>query len=302
MSGPTASSVQAQPWMPVLAVVGVGLIGGSFASALRQAGAVGRVLGVGRQAASLAQARRLGLIDEVATLEQAAARADLIFLAMPVGATAAVLAELRPLLRPETLVTDAGSTKADVVAAARSALGDRIGQFVPGHPIAGAEKTGPEAADASLYRGRTTVLTPLAENTAAAKAYVTRAWESCGARVLSMEPDIHDTVLASVSHVPHFLSSVFMWQVATAQDSDLRMALAGTGFRDFTRIAAGSAEVWRDIFLSNRPAVLAELREVKDALEQAEQALEDADGDKLQDFLERAALARRFWGSRSGLS
>ncbi|HWK69853.1 MAG TPA: prephenate dehydrogenase/arogenate dehydrogenase family protein [Burkholderiaceae bacterium] len=302
MSGPTASSVQAQPWMPVLAVVGVGLIGGSFASALRQAGAVGRVLGVGRQAASLTQARRLGLIDEVATLEQAAARADLIFLAMPVGATAAVLAELRPLLRPETLVTDAGSTKADVVAAARSALGDRIGQFVPGHPIAGAEKTGPEAADASLYRGRTTVLTPLAENTAAAKAYVTRAWESCGARVLSMEPDIHDTVLASVSHVPHFLSSVFMWQVATAQDSDLRMALAGTGFRDFTRIAAGSAEVWRDIFLSNRPAVLAELREVKDALEQAEQALEDADGDKLQDFLERAALARRFWGSRSGLS
>lgn len=302
MSGPTASSVQAQPWMPVLAVVGVGLIGGSFASALRQAGAVGRVLGVGRQAASLAQARRLGLIDEIATLEQAAARADLIFLAMPVGATAAVLAELRPLLRPETLVTDAGSTKADVVAAARSALGDRIGQFVPGHPIAGAEKTGPEAADASLYRGRTTVLTPLAENTAAAKAYVTRAWESCGARVLSMEPDIHDTVLASVSHVPHFLSSVFMWQVATAQDSDLRMALAGTGFRDFTRIAAGSAEVWRDIFLSNRPAVLAELREVKDALEQAEQALEDADGDKLQDFLERAALARRFWGSRSGLS
>src|SRR5690606_25653692 len=261
-----------------------------------------RVLGVGRQAASLAQARRLGLIDEVATLEQAAARADLIFLAMPVGATAAVLAELRPLLRPETLVTDGGSTKADVVAAARSALGDRIGQFVPGHPIAGAEKTGPEAADASLYRGRTTVLTPLAENTAAAKAYVTRTWESCGGRVLSMEPDIHDTVLASVSHVPHFLSSVFMWQVATAQDSDLRLALAGTGFRDFTRIAAGSAEVWRDIFLSNRPAVLAELREVKDALEQAEQALEDADGDKLQDFLERAALARRFWGSRSGLS
>src|SRR5690606_18612466 len=117
-----------------------------------------------------------------------------------------------------------------------------------------------------------------------------------------MEPDIHDTVLASVSHVPHFLSSVFMWQVATAQDSDLRMALTGTGFRDFTRIAAGSAEVWRGIVLSERPAGRAARREVKDALEQAEQALEDADGDKLQDFLERAALARRFWGSRSGLS
>lgn len=302
MSGPRAASEPGQPWIPVLAVVGVGLIGGSFASALRQAGVVGRVLGVGRQAASLAQARKLGLIDEAATLEQAAAQADLIFLAMPVGATGSVLAQLRPLLRPETIVTDAGSTKADVVAAARSALGDRIGQFVPGHPIAGAEKIGPEAADAALYRGRTVVLTPLAENSAAVKAYVTRAWESSGARVLSMEPDIHDTALASVSHVPHFLSSVFMWQVATAHDSDLRLALAGTGFRDFTRIAAGSAEVWRDIFLSNRPAVLAELREVKAALLQAEQALEEADGDKLQDFLERAALARRFWGSRSGLS
>ncbi|MFW7343562.1 prephenate dehydrogenase/arogenate dehydrogenase family protein [Pollutimonas sp. H1-120] len=302
MSGPRAASEPGQPWIPVLAVVGVGLIGGSFASALRRAGAVGRVLGVGRQAASLAQACKLGLIDEAATLEQAAAQADLIFLAMPVGATGSILAELRPLLRPEALVTDAGSTKADVVAAARSALGDRIGQFVPGHPIAGAETTGPEAADPLLYRGRTVVLTPLAENALAAKAYVTRAWERCGARVLSMEPDVHDTALASVSHVPHFLSSVFMWQVATAQDSDLRLALAGTGFRDFTRIAAGSAEVWRDIFLSNRPAVLAELREVKAALLQAEQALEEADGDKLQDFLERAALARRFWGSRSGLS
>ncbi|HEY9573403.1 MAG TPA: prephenate dehydrogenase/arogenate dehydrogenase family protein [Pusillimonas sp.] len=302
MIGPRASSVPGQPWLPVLAVVGVGLIGGSFAAALRQAGVVGRILGVGRHAASLAQACKLGLIDEAVTLQQAAAQADLIFLAMPVGATGAVLSELKPLLRPETLITDAGSTKVDVVAAARSALGDCIGQFIPGHPIAGAEKVGPEAADASLYQGRTVVLTPLEENAGAAKTYVTRAWESCGARVLSMEPDIHDTVLASVSHVPHFLSSVFMWQVATAQDSDLRMALAGSGFRDFTRIAAGSAEVWRDIFLSNRPAVLAELQEVKAALLRAEQALEEADGDKLQDFLERAALARRFWGSRSGLS
>src|SRR3546814_10750251 len=149
---------------------------------------------------------------------------------MPVGATGAVLSELKPLLRPETLITDAGSTKVDVVAAARSALGDCIGQFIPGHPIAGAEKVGPEAADASLYQGRTVVLTPLEENAGAAKTYVTRAWASCGARVLSMEPDIHDNMLASVSHVPHFLSSVFMWQVATAQDSDLRMRLLAPGF------------------------------------------------------------------------
>ncbi|PLC49237.1 prephenate dehydrogenase [Pollutimonas subterranea] len=297
-----ASVVHAAPLVPVLAIVGVGLIGGSFAAALRDGGAVGRVLGVGRQPSSLARARELGLIDEAVTLEQAAQQADIIFLSTPVGATETILSRLKPTLRPGTIVTDAGSTKADVVEAARAALGGHIGQFIPGHPIAGAESTGPEAADASLYRGRTVVLTPLDENTSEAKTRLTRIWESCGARVMVMDPQVHDTVLASVSHVPHLLSSVFMWQVATAHDSDIRMALAGSGFRDFTRIAAGSPEVWRDIFLANRSAVLAELQEVKAALNRAEQALQDADGEELENFLERAALARRFWGSRSGLT
>lgn len=290
------------PLVPVLAVVGVGLIGGSLAAALRQTRQVGRVLGVGRQRSSLEQARSLGLIDEIVSLEEAAARADLIMLAAPVGATQAILTQLLPHLRDTTIISDAGSTKHNVVQAARAALGDRIAQFVPGHPIAGAEKTGPEAADASLYQGRTVVLTPLPENTAQARQYVIRVWEDCGARVLCMEPDVHDRVLASVSHVPHFLSSVFMWQVATAADSDLRMALAGSGFRDFTRIAAGSAEVWRDIFLGNREAVLAELHEVRAALDKAELALDSSNAQELEDFLERAALARRFWGSRSGLT
>ncbi|MGP1614069.1 MAG: prephenate dehydrogenase, partial [Pollutimonas bauzanensis] len=253
-----ASREPAEPLVPVLAVVGVGLIGGSFAAALRDRAGVGRVLGVGRQAATLAQARDLGLIDEVASLEQAAQQADLIFLAMPVGATEAVLSGLEPHLRPDTLVTDAGSTKANVAAVARAVLGERIGQFIPGHPIAGAERTGPEAAEAGLYRGRTVVLTPLEENTSASKAYLTRVWECCGARVMAMDAEVHDTILASVSHVPHLLSSVFMWQVAGAHDSDLRMTLAGSGFRDFTRIAAGSPEIWRDIFLANRSAVLSE--------------------------------------------
>ena len=292
----------AAPLVPVLAIVGVGLIGGSFAAALRRCGAVGRVLGVGRQPSSLARARELGLIDEAVTLEQAAQQADLIFLSTPVGATETILSRLQPILRPGTIVTDAGSTKADVVAAARAALGEHIGQFIPGHPIAGAESTGPEAAEAALYQGRTVVLTPLDENTSAARTLLTRVWECCGARVMAMDPEVHDTVLASVSHVPHLLSSVFMWQVATAHDSDIRMALAGSGFRDFTRIAAGSPEVWRDIFLANRSAVLAELQEVKAALTRAEQALQDADGEGLENFLERAALARRFWGSRSGLT
>ena len=302
MTSTAANTDAADVVVPVLAVVGVGLIGGSFAAALRSSAAVGKVLGVGRNPASLTRACELGLIDEVATLEQAGREADLIFLATPVGAIAPTLAALKPFLRDTTLVTDAGSTKANVVAAAKEALGDRIGQFIPGHPIAGAETTGPEAADANLYRNRNVVLTPLPENTSADQARLTRLWERCGAKVTLMQPDVHDTVLASVSHVPHFLSSVFMWQVATAQDSDLRMRLAASGFRDFTRIAAGSPEVWRDIFLTNRPAILAELQEVKAALERAEQALQNSDGADLQDFLERAALARRFWGSRSGLS
>ncbi len=302
MSAISTEAVAATPLVPVLAVIGVGLIGGSFAAALRNHAAVGRILGVGRQPSSLVQARDLGLIDDIASLRQAAEEADLIFLAMPVGAMESTLSSLKPFLRPNTLITDAGSTKANVVAAARAVLGDRVGQFIPGHPIAGAETTGPEAAQADLYHGRTVVLTPLEENAAADKAYLTRVWERCGARVMAMDAEVHDTVLASVSHVPHFLSSVFMWQVASADDSDLRMALAGSGFRDFTRIAAGSPEVWRDIFLANKTAVLAEIQEVKAALSRAEQALQDGDATELQDFLEHAALARRFWGSRSGLT
>ena len=297
-----AAEATGQARVDVLAVVGVGLIGGSFAAALRAAGKVGRVLGVGRHAHTLQQAQRLGLIDESVDLRQAAASADLIMLATPVGAMGRILSELKPHLRAETLVTDVGSTKADVARTARDALGECAAQFVPGHPIAGAERTGPEAADATLYRGRNVVLTPLAENSMDARLRLTGLWKSCGARVLTMEPEAHDVVLASVSHVPHFLASVYMEQVAASRDSDVRLSLAGTGFRDFTRIAAGSAEMWRDIFLANRAAVLSELREIRQALAQAEQALEREDGQDLYDWLERAALARRLWGSRSGLS
>lgn len=300
----TASNtpVASPPFIPVLAVVGVGLIGGSFAAALKEAKSVGRVLGVGRDPRTLEHAQALGLIDQAVTLKTALEHADVVMLATPVGAIAPLLEAMVPLLRPETVITDAGSTKDDVVNAARAVLGAKLHQFVPGHPIAGAEQTGPEAATADLYRDRTVVLTPQDETSADAVARITHAWQLCGARVLTMDPKTHDTVLASVSHVPHFLSSVFMWQVATADDSDVRMSLAGSGFRDFTRIAAGSPEVWHDIFMANRTAVLAELDQVKHALEHAEKALRDGDGQALVDFLERAALARRFWGSRSGLS
>jgi prephenate dehydrogenase len=290
------------PERPIVAIVGVGLIGGSFAAALRAAGATSRVLGVGRNQKSLLRAQALGLIDAIVTLEEAAGQADLILLATPVGTMQALLNQLAPHLRPETVVTDAGSTKQNVVDAARDALANKAGQFVPAHPIAGAENFGPDAARADLYRGRTVILTPMDENSLPARQAVALLWERCGARVISMPADSHDTVLASISHLPHFLSSVFMWQVASAFDSDVRLTVAGSGFRDFTRIAAGSPEMWRDIFLANRSSILAELDDVRACLDQAQQFLRDEDGQALYDFLEKAALARRFWGSRSGMT
>lgn len=294
-ASPKSDQGAAGPLIPVLAVVGVGLIGGSFAAALRRAGQVGRVLGVGRNAQSLARAVELGLIDEAASAEEAAARADLILLATPVGGLGDVLSRMRAHLRSHTVLTDGGSTKAEVVEAARVALGDRVAQFVPGHPIAGAERSGPEAADAGLYRKRTVILTPLAENGESSLELVRRAWQACGADVIDMDADAHDRVLASVSHLPHLLSAVYMEQVAEAADAATRLALAGSGFRDFTRIAAGSPEMWRDIFLSNRDAMLAELADVRAVLDRAERAIADGDGAALLTLLDTAARARRNW-------
>jgi len=280
-----------------VAIIGVGLIGGSFAAALRKQGLVKQVVGAGRSSATLVQARQLGLIDEVVSVSQAA-QADLVFLALPVGAMASVFEQLRPHLRPQTLITDAGSTKADVVAAARQGLGERVAQFVPGHPIAGAEASGPQAARADLYEGATVVLTPLPENTPEQRQLLESLWRACGARVVNLTPQAHDRALASSSHVPHFLACVYMQQVLGAQDAQTRLDLAGSGFRDFTRIAAGSAEMWRDIFLANREAVLAELALLKAELARAESALHAQDGAALQQWLERTAVARRLWGSR----
>lgn len=292
-------TVPDEPLVPVLAVVGTGLIGGSFAAALKRVGQVGRVLGVGRHPAALQKARDLGLIDAVADLRQAAAQADLIFLATPVGAMAGILQVLAPLLRPGTVVTDAGSTKADVARLARQMLGDRYLQFIPGHPVAGSEMTGPEAADPMLYHGRKVVLTPFDDTPGIAQHWLIRVWEACGGRVQLMDPAAHDRALGCVSHLPHFLAAVFMAQVAHAEDADTRLNLAGTGFRDFTRIAAGSPEVWRDIFASNRQAVLHELDDFEQTLQHWRIALQDeSHPETLETLLEQSALARRFWGGR----
>jgi len=295
MNSEQASLAFTAPTIPVLAVVGVGLIGGSFAAALRRSGQAGRILGVGRRQNALEQALRLGLIDEAASLEQAAAEADLILLATPVRGISAVLSAMRDALRPGAVVTDAGSTKGEVIAAARAALGGRIGQFVPGHPIAGSDAAGPSAADPDLYVGCNVILTPLAENSESAIVRVANAWEHCGARVQCLPADQHDAVLGSISHLPHWLASLYMLHVAQADDADLRLALAGSGFRDFTRIAAGSPEVWRDIFLSNRAAMLDELRTLRGVLDRAEQVLQAGDSDALYALLDQAAATRRSW-------
>ncbi|HLS50593.1 MAG TPA: prephenate dehydrogenase [Burkholderiaceae bacterium] len=286
----------------VLAVVGVGLIGGSFAAALKRRSGVKRVLGVGRERAHLLQAQRLGLIDEIVTLAEAVARANLLFLAIPVGAMRSVFQQIRPHLHDNLLITDAGSTKQDVVTAAQEVLQERIGQFIPGHPIAGSEASGPEAADSLLYLGRTVVLTVLPQNNTSDRDFLRSVWELCGARVVVMSASRHDAAMAAVSHMPHFLASVFMGAMASSAEAESRMALAGSGFSDFTRIAAGSPEVWRDIFLANRSALLEELANFRQALEDAEHSLKVEDEQALYKFLEKAALARRFWGSRSGLT
>ncbi len=293
----TANSLTLPP-LPVIAIVGVGLIGGSLAAALKANGKAGRVLGVGRHRASLAQAKDLGLIDEVLSLEQAVKRADIVILATPVGAIPHLLKTMAPSLQPHTIVTDVGSTKQAIVEQAAQCLKEKVSQFVPGHPIAGAEQTGPEAAQASLFQQRYVILTPHAQSAKSAIDAVSLLWEQCGARVLTMAPNVHDKVLASVSHLPHLLSSAYMWQVAAAEDADQRLSIAGTGFRDITRLAAGSPEMWHDIFLANQEAILGELRELRKVLAAFEDLLAAKDSDGILEFLERAALARRFWGSR----
>ena len=283
-----------------IVICGVGLIGGSFALALRRAGAVGSVVGVGRSTAALARARELGIIDVAsgnAPAELAAALdgAALVLLAAPVAQTEAILAALRPHLQAGTVVTDAGSTKGDVVAAARRALGDKVGQFVPGHPIAGRESNGPDAAIVDLYQGKKTVLTPLAENRAEDIERVAAAWRACGAIIHQLTPQEHDKVFAAVSHLPHLLAYALVDDIARKPHADLLFQYAASGFRDFTRIAGSSPEMWRDISLANQAALLAELDAYVAQLNGLRASLAAGDGAALAGVYSNAQRARQQW-------
>lgn len=283
-----------------LVVFGVGLIGGSFAAALRASGNVGRVIGFDRDAANLEAARKRGVIDEIGSDVEAALRgADAVLLAVPVGETRNILATIAPYLASTTVITDVGSTKREVVAAARATLADRLACFVPGHPIAGAEKSGASAARADLFRDRLVVLTPLAETEPSATARVAAYWRACGARVRSMTPEEHDALFAAVSHLPHVLAFALVDYIAARPDAALLFELAAGGFRDFTRIAESSPVMWRDICLANRDALLAELAAYRAELERVMALIERGDGASIEALFDRARAARQRYLQKS---
>jgi prephenate dehydrogenase len=279
-----------------ITIFGVGLIGGSFALALKNAGAVGQVFGVGRSAASLARAKELGIIDVGCTsIAEAVNGADLILVAAPVAQTESILASIEPHLQSGTVVTDAGSTKTDVVEAARKALGRKIAQFVPGHPIAGREQNGPDAAIVDLYLGKKTVITALPENAASDITRVAEAWQKCGAIIHKLTPNEHDRVFATVSHLPHLLAYALVDDVAKKPHADLLFQYAASGFRDFTRIAGSSPEMWRDISLANHAALLGELDAYLVQLADLRDMLAERNGKAIEAVYANAQRARQNW-------
>ena len=280
-----------------LVVVGVGLIGGSCALALRAAGAVSRIIGVGRGRGNLDDALRRGIVDFAYTLDEDWAleltSSDIVLVAAPLAQYPALLSIIAPAIGRQTVVTDAGSTKQDVIATARAAFRDGISRFVPGHPIAGSEQSGALAADGALFVGRDVILTPTSDTAPDACARVTTLWQACGAHVTTMSAAAHDQALAAVSHLPHILAFALVAELASRRDGAELFARAGTGFRDFTRIAASSPEMWRDVALANREALLDELARFRAALDNATQMLAQRNGAELAALFKRASMARR---------
>jgi prephenate dehydrogenase len=279
-----------------LVIFGVGLIGGSVALALKKQANAPFCVGVGRNQASLDQALTLQIIDEAATdLAVALQDADMVLIAAPVAQTKTILQRIQPHLSKQTIITDAGSTKTDVLATAKAVLGDQSSQFIGGHPIAGAEKSGPAAAMADLYHGKHVVITPSAENSEACVNQVRQLWQACGADVIEMPAAKHDAIFASVSHLPHLLAFALVEDIASRDNANELFQFAASGFRDFTRIAASSPEMWCDISFANKTALLAEITRYEQALSMLKQSLADDDAEALQAAFQRASDARKQW-------
>ena len=279
-----------------LVVIGVGLIGGSVAAALRRAGKVRRIVGVGRGRANIERALELRVIDEaIEDISTAARGADIILLAVPVQQNDRVLAKLAGSVAAQTLITDAGSTKMDYVAAVRRLLPSHLSNVVPAHPIAGAELTGVDAANPGLFVDRNVVLTPLPENHARAVERIESMWKACGARVSRMSPMRHDQVFSAVSHLPHMLAYTLVHMIATRPDAQELFSFAAGGFRDFTRIASSSPEMWRDIASANREALLADIANYQQQLAHLADLIRNANADQLEKIFETARKARNAW-------
>jgi len=279
-----------------VAVIGVGLIGGSFALALKAAKRCGHVAGAGRSAANMQLALARGAIDSIASGAAAAARdADLVLISTPVAQIEKILLSIDSTIKPDAIITDAGSTKRDVVAAARAALGRRISQFIPAHPIAGAEHSGVAAANSELFRGRRLILAPLEENSGEDVETLASLWSAFGARVSRMTPEAHDAVFAAVSHLPHLLAYALVHEVSERSDAAELFGYAAGGFRDFTRIASSHPEMWRDICVANSDQLLKEVARFSAELEKIKKLLETRDAASLEKLFAEARAARERW-------
>lgn len=279
-----------------LGLIGCGLIGGSFALALKRAGLVKRVVGYSKSPSTTEKAKRMGVIDSAAeSALLAVAGADLVLMAVPVAASESTFKAIRQLVEPGMLVMDVGSTKREVVDAARRVLKDSVSSFVPAHPIAGKEVSGIEHADADLFSGRQVILTPLAQTQPELVQQATDVWAAIGAQVLRMTPENHDAAFASVSHLPHLLAFAYFNSVAQQPAGRDFLSLAGPGFRDFTRIAASDPAIWRDILSSNREEVLKQSQRFRLALDGFEQLMASGNIDALETLIRTASDMRANW-------
>jgi prephenate dehydrogenase len=279
-----------------LGLIGCGLMGGSFALALKRAGLVKRVVGYSKSPSTTERARQLGVIDvEAPSALLAVSGADIVLIAVPVSATESTFKAIKHLISPKTLIMDVGSTKRDVVDAARRALREHIGSFVPAHPIAGKEVAGVEHADPDLYSGKQVILTPIERTQTAQLQQAVDVWTALGCRVLQMSPESHDAAFAAVSHLPHLIAFALMNSIAGQPQGKDFLSLAGPGFRDFTRIAASDPLVWRDILISNREELLAQAKIFQRNLQALELMISSGNSEALEGLIEQASQARAHW-------
>lgn len=279
-----------------LGLIGCGLMGGSFALALKKAGMVKRVVGYSRSPSTTERARQMGVIDaEAPSALLAASGCDIVLVAVPVAASEATFKSIQHLVTPKMLIMDVGSTKCDVVEAAQRGLREQVGSFVPAHPIAGKELAGVENADADLYVGKQVILTPTAQTLTSHARRAAEVWRALGCKVVNMTPESHDAAFAAVSHLPHMLAFTLMNSVAGQPKGQAFMELAGPGFRDFTRIAASDPTVWRDILLTNRAELLTQSQKFRDQLALFEAALHAADPSTLNALITQASATRSNW-------